>query len=129
MMNVPPVAAATQNIWDEMRQDTMRNTSKTAPGGQEASSREVAVVSINPDDFSGDGVAAAIEKARALQKSRGTTTASSEPQTQGTVASTMENVGPNVFEKIRMTAGRTYLAQATNHAGGADNALGLTLSA
>lgn len=130
MIHGTPVASSTQNVWDEIRQDTMRNTSKTAPDGQEASPREVAVVSINPDDFDGDGVVSAIEKAKALQKSRGTTKPSSEPQAPETVESSLKNVGPNTFEKIRINAGRTYLAQAANHAGSnADNALGLNLSA
>ena len=131
-MNVTSVTSSTADIWEEMRQETMRTNQKNIPASSEQeasvsgtaaaaiSGQEASAATIDPDDTDGDGTVSAVERLKAMQKraqaarkKSGTseaTEASSAP-----AATSLENVGPNTFERIRANAGRTYMAQAENY--------------
>ncbi|CAK7002969.1 MAG: hypothetical protein DELT_00107 [Desulfovibrio sp.] len=104
-------SSTTQGIWEEIRQETMRNTEKTtvtASNGQ-----EVSVVQIDPDDLDGDGVVTMMEREKVAKRTRSTTSsASATGIASSSVSTELENVGPNTYERIRTNAGKTYLSQA-----------------
>lgn len=108
-MNVASVPPATQILWEEVRQDTMRNAPKTVSASGE---QEVSVISIDPQSIDADGVTAVIARIKARQKSGKPAAVPAE-----TVSTGLENVGPNTYERIRQNAGKTYLAQAMAFAG------------
>lgn len=128
-MNVTSATSSTADIWEEIRQETMRTSQRNIPASAQDSNGQAAAASgtasaatIDPDDTDGDGTVSALEQLKAMQKKAqaasarkksvpsGTTEATSAP-----VATPLENVGPNTFERIRANAGRTYMAQAENY--------------
>jgi hypothetical protein len=92
--------SATQTLWEELRQDTMRNTPKNAAASDGSVSEDI-------QTRDADNTAQVLELVEAKQKSRKRSLASSED-----VSTSLENVGPNTYERIRQNAGRTYIAQA-----------------
>lgn len=121
-MNVTNVTASTQNIWEAIQQETMRNPeqkSVTATAGQSTAIAD----SDDPDE---DGVATLLERIKAQKQKAAAASGGAEQAESGdepapapqTVATSLENVGPNTFERIRSNAGNAYLTQAANHGGG-----------
>lgn len=116
-MNVTSVTASTRNIWEAIQQETMRNPEQknvTATAGQ-------AAASIDPDDLDGDGVATLLERITAQKKKAAARGGAEQAEsgedpasTSQAVATSLENVGPNTFERIRSNAGNAYLTQAAN---------------
>ncbi len=120
-MNISGIGASTQTIWEELRQETMHNGQKSVSA---SNGQEVSLISIDPDDLDGDGVVTHMERAKAQRKH--TAQAGSSPRTNsGTVATSLENIGPNTYERIRTNAGNAYLAQSASFAdtGGAASGL------
>jgi hypothetical protein len=113
-MNVISVATSTQSIWEEIRQETMRNAPKT---DQTSDGQEVSIVSKASRNPDGDGMVAIIKQVKAAKKNggSGTSAAPGASPATSTVTTDMENVGPNAYERIRINAGKTYLAQAGNY--------------
>lgn len=120
-MNVTSVTASTQNIWEAIQQETMRNSepkSVTATAGQ-------ATADIDPDDLDGDGVATLLERIKAQKQKAAAARGDAEQAESGeesasapqAVATSLENIGPNTFERIRSNAGNAYLTQAANNGG------------
>ncbi|MDL2209388.1 hypothetical protein LJC26_01090 [Desulfovibrio sp. OttesenSCG-928-O18] len=121
-MNVTSITTSTQAMWEEIRQEAMRNNQQAATETDEmetaatvtaTNGQQVSVTSIDPEDTDGDGVVTVLERMKAKRKNAGTTDATPAP-----VKSALENVGPNTYERIRQNADRTYLAQAQSNAGG-----------
>lgn len=102
-------------MWEEMRQDTMRPTSKTVSA---SNGQEVFVVSVDSDDLDGDGVVTLLERTRSRKR---TALAASGP-VSGAVSTNLEDIGPNTYERIKNLAGRSYLAQAAGYESTADTA-------
>ena len=113
-MGVTSVTSATQDIWEELRQEAMRTTPKTvSPAGNQ----EAPLVPAEARTLEQNGTAALIERVKAQRKKKqaalGTPLADTEKTaTADTVTTPLENVGPNTYERIRMNAGKTYMAQA-----------------
>lgn len=139
-MNVASVASATpsamQDIWEEIRQEAMRDSQKTVTDSE---GQDPSAVSTDIRETGEDEMVALIKRAKAMQQKAGTKAsgASEEPETAASAVSTvttaLENVGPNTFERLRSNAGKTYLAQAGNYgacsAAAGEEALGLHKSA
>lgn len=107
-MGITTVSSSAQSIWEAEQQEALRNTQKTVSA---ANGQSVAVVSVDIDDYDGDGVVTMAERARAQRKNA----ASSGT---GTVTTSLENVGPNAYERIRNNAGSAYRAQSVEEDGG-----------
>lgn len=108
-MSVTTVTPSSQDIWEELRQETMRNSEKTssAAEGREASAAD-------SQALKRDEMVALIKRAKAARKQ----TASPESATAGgeaaPVSTALENIGPNTYERLKASADRTYLTQAAN---------------
>lgn len=112
-MNIASVIPG-QNYWDDIRQDAMKNTQ------QETGAHEEAAAAAATER---DAVAVALDRARKLRmQKQGDADTETETTTSGKVATKLENVGPNTYEKIRHNATSSYLAQAINHDGAAEYA-------
>jgi hypothetical protein len=127
-MELTGINTTRQNIWEEPRQEIMRNSQKKTAisTGQDAVAinapdgvRELPVAGITSEDTAGDGIAVLMERINAQKKRAAPATASASRAASGTVTTNLENVGPNTYERIRANAGNAYLVQK---AGCADNA-------
>jgi ERCC4-type nuclease len=124
-MEVTGISTTKRNTWEELRQETMRNSQKnTATStGQDAAvinpsngGQELPVVSITSEDSAGDGVAMLMERINAQKKRPAPATASPSRAASGPVTTNLENVGPNMYERIRANAGSAYLVRKAGYA-------------
>lgn len=130
-MNVSSISSSIQNVWDEIRQETMRNSQTSVPASDEKEATVSATqetqtapaTGATPLNLDGDSNLTALERIKEMQRrakmaSEQKNPATSKDESPSPVTSPLENVGPNAYEKLRINAGRTYIAQAANYNGG-----------
>jgi hypothetical protein len=124
-MELTGINTTTQNIWEKLRQESMRNSQKnTATStGQDAAGinpsdggQELPAVRITSEESDGDGLAMLMERINAQKNRAAPATASAARIVSGPVTTNLENVGPNTYERIRTNAGSAYLVQKAGYA-------------
>ncbi|MDR1241952.1 MAG: hypothetical protein LBM00_04090 [Deltaproteobacteria bacterium] len=122
-MELAGISAITRNIWEELRQEAMRNSQKNAAA---STGQELPPAGITSEDIAGDGVAALMERINA-QKKRAAPAASRAAAES--VTTNLENVGPNRYERIRANASSAYLAREAGYVNNANAVSALHKSA
>jgi hypothetical protein len=121
-MELTGINAATQNIWEELRQEAMRNSQKNIAA---STGQELPPAGVTSEAIAGDGVAVLMERINAQKKRAAPAAASASRAATGPVTTNLESVGPNTYERIRANASSAYLIQEAGYAGGANAASAL----
>jgi hypothetical protein len=119
-MELTGISATTRNLWEELRQEAMRNSQKNIAA---SSGRELPASAVTSEDIAGDGVAILMERINAQKKMAAPATTPASRAASGPVTTNLENVGPNRYERIRANASSVYLAQEAGYADNTNAAL------